>query len=334
MATYDLKTEVPTEIQAGDIINVTYSGSAKRIVLPKGQYKLECWGAQGGTAGSTSYVGGKGGYSVGTLNLEKATGFLVLVGGQGKAGLNSDSVAVVKGGYNNGGAAGGSSYTSSYTYKGGSGGGGTDFRVDIPVVKARLIVAGGGGGAAYQYTGGYGGGTSGGVGSGKYGHAGTQTAGGTVASSDATNATAGAFGTGGIGAYSEGKNNGGGGGGGWYGGGGGGHGNPSTPGPGGGGSGYVYTSSTATNYPSGCLLNSSFYLTDASTKAGNTSFLSPTGTSETGHSGNGYARITVLDVQEEEEEAIPLSYWKTSASIWKEVKKMYWKHNNEWLEVG
>ena len=64
---------------------------------------------------------------------------------------------------------------------------------------------------------------------------------------------------------------------------------------GGGGSGYVYTSSTASNYPSGCLLNSTYYLSDATTTAGNEQFTSPTGTNETGHSGNGYARITALD---------------------------------------
>ena len=63
-----------------------------------------------------------------------------------------------------------------------------------------------------------------------------------------------------------------------------------------GGSGYVYTSSTASNYPSGCLLNSSYYLNNAETKAGNTSFSSTSGGTETGHSGNGYARITVIDV--------------------------------------
>lgn len=59
-----------------------------------------------------------------------------------------------------------------------------------------------------------------------------------------------------------------------------------------GGSGYVYTSSTASNYPSGCLLNSSYYLTEAQTIAGNTSFASVSGSTETGHGGNGYARIT------------------------------------------
>lgn len=79
------------------------------------------------------------------------------------------------------------------------------------------------------------------------------------------------------------------GGGGWYGGGAGG-----AVSGGGGGSGYVYTSSTASNYPSGCLLNSSYYLTNTQTIAGNTAFTSPTGTNETGHTGNGYVRITVI----------------------------------------
>ena len=62
----------------------------------------------------------------------------------------------------------------------------------------------------------------------------------------------------------------------------------------GGGSGYVYTSSTAGNYPSGCLLNSSYYLTNASTTDGQSSFISPSGSAETGHTGDGYVRITVI----------------------------------------
>lgn len=80
-------------------------------------------------------------------------------------------------------------------------------------------------------------------------------------------------------------------GGGWYGGGGGFGGIG-----GGGGSGYVYTSSNASNYPSGCKLNSSYYLTNASTKAGNTSFPNVAGTgNETGHTGNGAAKITIVN---------------------------------------
>ena len=138
----------------------------------------------------------------------------------------------------------------------------------------------------------YGGGSSGGTTTQSFGNGGgggTQTAGGAGGSNNA-----GTFGQGGQG-LSRSSGYGGAGGGGWYGGGGS---YPDTSADddrgGGGGSGYVYTSSTASNYPSGCLLNSSYYLTNAQTVAGNTAFTSPTGTSETGHTGNGYIRITAI----------------------------------------
>lgn len=102
------------------------------------------------------------------------------------------------------------------------------------------------------------------------------------------------------------------GGGGWYGGGAGG-----AVSGGGGGSGYVYTSSTASNYPSGCLLNSSYYLTDAQTIAGNTAFTSPTGTNETGHTGNGYIRITVIEASSGN------TLVKTTSNTWKKQKQMF-----------
>lgn len=138
----------------------------------------------------------------------------------------------------------------------------------------------------------YGGGSSGGTTTQSFGFGGgggTQTAGGA-----GSNNNAGTFGQGGSGLSSS-SGYAGAGGGGWYGGGGS---YPDTSGDddrgGGGGSGYVYTSSTASSYPSGCLLNSSYYLTNAQTIAGNTTFASPTGTNETGHTGNGYIRITVI----------------------------------------
>lgn len=60
----------------------------------------------------------------------------------------------------------------------------------------------------------------------------------------------------------------------------------------------MYTASSASYYPSGCLLNSQYYLENATTLAGNTAFTSPTGASETGHAGNGYIRITVIQAQD------------------------------------
>jgi hypothetical protein len=155
-----------------------------------------------------------------------------------------------------------------------------------------VIVAGGGGGyRSSGFTPGVGGGNSGtdATGTTYLGHAATQNAGGYSGGNDFSSGgymTNGSFGLGG--SMLNSVNGFAGGGGGWYGGGGG-H-------AGGGGSGYVYTSTTAANYPSGCLLNSSYYLTEAQTIAGNTTFLAPNGTNETGHSGNGYARITITEM--------------------------------------
>ena len=274
-----------------------YSNVVQTVTVEKsGYYYLQVWGAQGATKNDTYGIGGKGGYSKGYVYLNEGDVLYIYTGGQGNT--TSD------GGFNGGGNGG------QGNNPGGGGGGGTDIRVNNNSLNARIIVAGGGGGAggrsntaAYQSYGGYGGGTIGGTGSGvdnstsfttKFsGQGGTQTSGGIRATSTAQSNTHtdGSFGAGGVGGYMTNNNYGsGGGGGGWYGGGGG----NSRSGSGGGGSGYVYTESTASSYPSGCLLNSNYYLTSASTHAGNTSFTSPTGTAETGHAGNGYAKITYI----------------------------------------
>ena len=119
------------------------------------------------------------------------------------------------------------------------------------------------------------------------GSPGTQTAGGSRGT-QTTDGTNGAFGTGGDGGGTSGS--GGGGGGGWYGGGGGNYGSPYS-GCGGGGSGFVYTSANAD-----CQVSSSYYLSDASTIAGNMAFpdTSFNGTMETGHVGDGYVRIFTI----------------------------------------
>ena len=59
-----------SNIKTGDILNFDYTGAVQSITLPKGIYKLECWGAQGGNGCTdNSYTGGKGGYSIGTISL-------------------------------------------------------------------------------------------------------------------------------------------------------------------------------------------------------------------------------------------------------------------------
>lgn len=286
MATYDLTIGTISKLKTGDIINCPFSGSMKSLELPKGIYKLECWGSQGGSY--NTYYGGNGGYSTGVLTLDTDTTVYLYTGGQ--PATVSTSRVVVPGGFNGGGNGYNRYYSSTYTY-GQGGGGASDIRLGQDSLYARLIVAGGGGGSASVDAANtkYGGGVSGG--SPQSGYGATQTSPGTNGSfgNGASVTTSG----------SNYKYSSGGGGGGWYGGGANSEYSDSSSGYrnyNGGGSGCVYTSSTASNYPSGRLLNSAYYLTDASTISGNSTFISPDGTSETGHSGNGYIRITVLNI--------------------------------------
>ena len=301
-----------SNIKTGDILNFDYTGAVQSITLPKGIYKLECWGAQGGYSSSNSGIevgmGGKGGYSVGTITLNQKTPIYIYAGGVGSISGNGKA----DGGFPNGG----SSWASGTSEGAGGGGGSSDIRIGTDSLHARVIVAGGGGGGGEDNeTGGYGGGETGGT-SGS-GTPGSQTA------------PSGYFGIGGHTSY-----DGGGGGGGWYGAcPAGGQTTPATSNSGNdtsgspGGSGYVYTSSTAKNYPNGCLVNSTHYLINAKTIAGNTSFPSPSGTSETGHSGNGYCRITVIECNS------TALYAKVNNSL-KKATSIYFKMNNKIYGIG
>ena len=308
-----------SNIKTGDILNFDYTGAVQSVTLPKGTYKLECWGAQGGnrsqdSASATVTGSGLGGYSIGTLTLTQLTTCYIYVGGQGGMSSSTGNVKV-EGGFNGGGFA-----SHESTGEPGNGGGGaTDVRIAQDSLYARIIVAGGGGGSGEDNeTGGYGGGETGGAGSGNTSLTqASQTSGGTNSFG---------FGLGGN------TYNGGAGGGGWYGGASrysvSSYSTGSDSEGGGGGSGYVYTSSTAKNYPSGCLLNSSYYLTDAQTIAGNTSFISPSGSSETGHSGNGYCRITVIECKN------TALYTRINNSM-KKATAFYFKlNNNKMYGVG
>lgn len=301
-----------SNIKTGDILNFDYTGAVQSITLPKGTYKLECWGAQGGYSSSNSGIevgmGGKGGYSVGTITLNQKTPIYIYAGGVGSISGNGKA----DGGFPNGG----SSWASNTSEGAGGGGGSSDIRIGTDSLHARVIVAGGGGGGGEDNeTGGYGGGETGGT-----------SGSGTPGSQTAPN---GYFGIGGHTSY-----DGGGGGGGWYGAcPAGGQTTPATSNSGDdtsgspGGSGYVYTSSTAKNYPNGCLVNSTHYLTNAKTIAGNNSFISPTGSSETGHSGNGYCRITVIECNS------TALYAKVNNSL-KKATSIYFKMNNKIYGIG
>lgn len=320
MATYDLASvNAPSasSLRTGDIIDCSYCGAAKSITLPKGTYKLECWGAQGGSY-NTTYLGGYGGYSVGTISLTEPT-IVYLVAGQQNNTYGTSAGAQSGTAFNGGGYGTTSYYSSTYTYSC-AGGGGSDIRIGSNSLYARVIVAGGGSGSTNGSRGYAGGGT---------------TSDGYVSTYQATQTQAGNLGSFGVGAnctptQTNYKYVSAGGGGGWYGGG-----SATTYSDNsteyrkyhGGGSGYVYTSTTATNYPSGCQLNSSYYLTDASTIDGNTNFTSPTGTSDTGNSGHGYVRITALN--------IPTNsiFIKTNDSTWKPFSSIYLKMEDEiWVK--
>lgn len=477
MATYNGNSDTISKLAKGDIINYAYSGAVKNISLPKGQYKLECWGAQGGTGytrvgtsstntyytlitsnnysnyftvsngtyeftpdssgnwsadnlgrdsttasttwtcksggdyrltwtyvterrydkltirangttyanavsgnssdsvtvnltngatieatykkdssqsasgekvvitiekqesstswsygSSTSYSGGKGGYSIGTLTLKNPSTVYVRAGGQGSSNNTTSANITVSGGFNGGGNSKTGYYNEAFT-TGGGGGGASDVRIATDDLYSRVIVAGGGGGAAgANDSSKYGGGTSGG--SPVSGFAASATAAGTN----------GSFGNGGnhAGSYNY-RYRPRGGGGGWYGGGCATSSSDSnadtTKGSNGGGSGYVYTSSTASNYPSGCKLNSTHYLTSAATYAGNTSFASTSGSNETGHSGNGYVRITVVKIDTINIPCKIGGTWKTGDTVkakingaWKNVEATYVKIGGVWKQ--
>lgn len=155
----------------GTVFNFAYTGSVQEITLPKGRYKLQCWGAQGGNvSGSYTATGSKGGYSEGVLTLTEPTTIYVFVGGQGTSSSTSSTSGTANGGWNGGGSSvRRSSYNSGGTY-GESyprpGGGATDMclvtssmsyssgrtnRSSVSLLS-RFIVAGGGAGASARYT--------------------------------------------------------------------------------------------------------------------------------------------------------------------------------------
>ena len=252
----------------------SYKKSTESFTVPvDGTYTLECWGA-----GEN-----QGGKSQGDYQAQKNQVLYICVGGKGSAG---DRKTTGKGGYNGGGNGGLSviNEKNQPLKRGDGGSGATHICLEDGVLSQLktayeqnrlLMVAGGQGGAQYPAgTGLFGGGTEGGKP--------TNKAGKTFEA--ATQIKGFAFGQGQTGRNgTKGTQNGGegngGGGGGLYGGL-----APKDQGnltncPGGGGSGYVNAQ----------LLND-----NAKTIAGNQTFLSPSGVSETGHAGNGAALITWL----------------------------------------
>lgn len=151
--------------EVGQVWSFDYTGTEEEFVVPcSGIYKLEVYGAQGGSA---NYVGGGGGYASGDKQLSVNQSLFINVGGAGSSQCVSSSC---NGGYNGGG-------TSYNVYDNnvisGGGGGATHIAKTSGLLSSLsddkesiYIVAGGGGGSSYYTSteygiGGTGGGTSG-----------------------------------------------------------------------------------------------------------------------------------------------------------------------------
>ena len=263
---------------------------------------MEVWGAQGGNGRSANNVsyevsnsGGRGGYSIGNKQINASGKLYIVVGGKGSSTAAAKEIAA--GGYNGGGN-GSTDWDASNNEGAASGGGATHIATAtgllnslVPSKSKVLIVAGGGGGGAYYFPtdyggvggdcawsyfaqkdknypvtalyGGYGGGISG-----------QSTYSGITKGGEQSGSTT-YFGKGQDGITSSNNIGGiGGGGGGWYGG------------------------TIVSNNPSALPISGSggsSYVGGVNvgrTIAGNANMPSPTGGTETGHSGNGYCKIT------------------------------------------
>ena len=126
--------------------------------IPRGIYRVEMWGAQGGQCKTEIPYGG---YVGGILYFRNFITLEFCVGGKGKAGNTSE---VIEGGFNGGGKA----KIGSEKICGGSGGGATEIRYPANP-NTRIMVAGGAGGDGDSGRGGFGGGKEGGDGNGNYG---------------------------------------------------------------------------------------------------------------------------------------------------------------------
>lgn len=287
----DTLPDTNLDLYAQYVYNFDYTGAVQQFVAPiSGSYKLEVWGAGSGIpllqGGQNVGSIGHGGYSSGTVSLVKGDAVYVSVGGRGQDAI----IGQAAGGWNGGGngdwdrideersdnsseatAGGGGATSMQRTFRGDGQLKNYETQKDTDV----LIVAGGAGstmsGHAESSIRPDGGGTS--------GIAGTyeKTSGSKTLPIPGTQTSGYAFGQGGSAEHKYHNSELGAGGGGWYGGGAAIDTGGCTYVDGAGGSGHI-----------GAMV------TDGATVAGDQSFPAPDGSAEVGHSGNGYARITLI----------------------------------------
>ncbi len=133
-----------------------YTGAPESFDVPcVGAYKIEAWGASGGSASAIghSIAGGRGGYAVGNLVLTTDDTLYIGVGGAGAGG--STTARNAAGGWN-GGASGHTETPTGLCQGGGGGGGATHVAVAdgaLPTLSASdVLIVAGGGTAAYVKT--------------------------------------------------------------------------------------------------------------------------------------------------------------------------------------
>ena len=266
-----------------------------------GFYKIELWGASGGDV-NKAYLGGRGGYTSGIIKLNDGDKIYIYVGAAGVVDYSA-----VDGNHDIGHGGGA---TDIRYFGSGTPSAATLMRDSTDGLKARIMVAGGGGGSYYHHygqyfgSGGFGGGLTGGQGTGivKLATPGNQTSGG-LGSSNGT------FGFGGQSLNQGGD--------GYYGGGGndGDVGDYGISGSAGGSSfisgytGCVAVTSSGTPKSScqtetddiECSIHYSNKVfigntDDLKMLSGDKEMYSPTGSIEVGHYGDGFARITFVGI--------------------------------------
>ena len=140
----------PKKTSTSTVWNYEYTGGEQYYIAQKsGNYKLEAWGAQGGTV--EEYQGGYGAYTTGIININKNEKIYINVGNQPKVNANNNSAP---GGYNGGGAA----ETKSINDIAGPGGGASSVSFKSREIKTyteeeknQIIMIAGAGGGAYKY---------------------------------------------------------------------------------------------------------------------------------------------------------------------------------------
>ena len=279
-----------------------------------GTYKLEAWGAQGGSA--LTLEGGYGGYSVGNIDLNRRQQLYIVVGGKGESSgamtVNQNEFILMKGGYNGGGN-GARGYCSGNLRMATGGGGATHIATSSGVLssleksKENVIMVSGGGGGAYCSTfdgktiradgpQGVGGSAGGYIGNSApwsgtaslnlYATGGSQEAGGRRGSSyQGTNSITGQFGIGGSGTSTGGCDNPVGGGSGYYGGG------IGAFTPAAGGSSFINNSNLKEKH---MVCYNCTTSDEEGIKTVSTTKVSDTPLVDAAKKGNGYAKITLL----------------------------------------